>query len=309
MTMECVASVLAHKGALHIEVIIVDNCSADGSAEALRAAFPDIMVIDSPANGGFAYGNNIGFEQSHGRYMLLLNPDTRVYAGGLETAIAYMDAHRQVGILGPRVLLDNGTQQSSMLRYLRLTHFFFIIFIPSLWLRKSSLLGDMRYAALSRDEINVVDAVSGCFMLARRAIFETVGGLDQRFFMYGEESEWARRVTRAGHEIHYNPAVEILHHGAASTAHLSEWKSVEMTKGHILFLRFTRGAFIAWVGTLLMLVRDLVRVPYYVAKALAKGGRMEGSVSPWWVRLKFLMRAIISQPKGQSIKRPRPPRP
>ena len=307
--MECVASVLAHKGALHIEVIIVDNCSADGSAEALRAAFPNIMVIDSPANGGFAYGNNIGFEQSHGRYVLLLNPDTRLYAGGLETAIGYMERHRKVGILGPRILNGVGKLDKSMMRYLLLKHFFFLIFIPASKMQKLSYFGDIRYNSKSYNEVNQVDALTGCFMLVRRAILETVGGLDQRFFMYGEESEWARRVTRAGHEIHYNPAVEILHHGAASTAHLSEWKSVEMTKGHILFLRFTRGAFIAWVGTLLMLVRDLVRVPYYVAKALAKGGRMEGSVSPWWVRLKFLMRAIISQPKGQSIKRPRPPRP
>ncbi len=306
MTIECVQSVLDHKGGLNVEIIVVDNCSKDGSAAALRENFPGITVIDSPANGGFAFGNNIGFERAHGRYILLLNPDTRVHAGSLETAITYMENNPDVGVMGPRVRLDDGSQQSSMIRYLSLTQLFFIIFMPSPWMRKTSLFGDSRYADLSRDEINSIDAVSGCFMLARRKILEETGGLDQRFFMYGEESEWCRRITRAGWDIHYNPNVEILHHGAASTAHMSEWKAVEMTRGHILFLRFTRGAFIAWLGTLLMLGRDLVRLPYYAVKAALNGFRWTENAKPWWARLKFEMRSIMNLPKGQNISRPAP---
>ncbi|WP_164116038.1 glycosyltransferase family 2 protein [Sphingorhabdus sp. Alg239-R122] len=306
MTIECVASVLDHRGDLNVEIIVVDNCSKDGSAAALRESFPNITVIDSPANGGFAFGNNIGFEKASGRYILLLNPDTRVHPGGLETAIRYMEENADIGIMGPLVRLDDGTQQSSMIRYLSLTQLFFIIFMPSLWMRKTSLFGDLRYADLSRGEINSVDAVSGCFMLARRKIFEDIGGLDQRFFMYGEESEWCRRTTRAGWDIHYNPNVEILHHGAASTAHMSEWKAVEMTRGHILFLRFTRGAFAAWIGTLFMLARDLVRLPYYGFKAILNGFRWDESAKPWLARLKFEMRSIVNLPKGQAISRPAP---
>jgi len=115
MTIACVRSVLEHAGALDVEIIVVDNCSDDGSAEALRSTFPQIKVIDSLINGGFAYGNNIAFEQCHGRYVLLLNPDTEIYSGMLEKAVAYMEANPKTGILGPRVLLEDGTQQSSMI--------------------------------------------------------------------------------------------------------------------------------------------------------------------------------------------------
>ena len=306
MTIACVKSVLDHKGALDVEVIVVDNCSSDDSADALRKTFPQIKVIDSPANGGFAYGNNIAFEQCHGRFVLLLNPDTEVHPGGLEKAMAYMQANPKTGILGPRVLLDDSTQQSSMIRYLSLTQLFFIIFMPSLWLRKTSLFGDLRYANLSRDAINKVDAVSGCFMLAPRGVLQSIGGLNTRFFMYGEEAEWAHRTKRAGWDIVYNPEIEILHHGAASTSHMGVWKAIEMTRGHILFLRFTRGVAVAWLGTLLMTIRDLVRVPYYAVQTVLRGFRPSAAVGPWWARLKFLLGALARLPKGQDIALPDP---
>lgn len=306
MTLACVQSVLTHKGDLSVEVIVVDNQSADGSSEALRAAFPDILVIDSPANSGFAYGNAIGFEQAMGRYILLLNPDTQVFAGGLQDCIAYMESNPNTGILGPRVRLDDGTQQSSMIRFLSLIQLFWIIFMPSLWMRKTSMFGDLRYADLSRDDINKVNAVSGCFMFTRRKVLEDIGALDTRFFMYGEEAEWCFRAGQEGWDIVYNPHIEILHHGAASTGHMSEWKAVEMTRGHILFLRFTRGSFIAWLGTLLMALRDLVRLPYYAISYIARGFKASGGSKAWWARLKFELRALFSLPAGQSVSLPDP---
>jgi len=306
ITLECVQSVLDHKGALAVEIIVVDNCSTDGSTKALRDAFPDITVIDSPANGGFAYGNNIGFEKSHGRYILLLNPDTRVHPGGLEKAVAYMDTHQKTGCLGPRVLNSDGQLDKSMMRYLSLTQFFFLIFIPAKFAQNLKIFGDMRYASRSYDDINDIDAMTGCFILTRRKILEEIGGLDQRFFMYGEETEWCRRITRAGWKIQYHPDITILHHGAASTVNMSEWKAVEMTKGHILFLKFTRGAFVAWIGTLFMIMRDILRAPYYGVISLVKGFRWSANAKPWWKRLKFLIRAIIIQPQGQTITRPAP---
>ena len=131
MTLACVGSVLQHKGALSVEVIVVDNQSSDGSADALRQAFPEITVIDAPANGGFAYGNAIGFEQAHGRYVLLLNPDTQVYEGGLDASIAFMEAHPRTAIMGPLVRLEDGSQQSSMIRFLGLTALASSIIIPN----------------------------------------------------------------------------------------------------------------------------------------------------------------------------------
>lgn len=306
MTMNCVQSVLNNSDGLNIEIIVVDNCSSDGSSEALNSNFDNITIIDSPANAGFAYGNNIGFEQAKGRYILLLNPDTQVYDGGLSRAIAMMEANPKTAIMGPRVRLEDGTQQSSMIRFLRLTQLFFIIFMPSYWMRKTSLFGDLRYAKLSRDETNIVEAVSGCFMFVRRTAMAQVGGLDMRFFMYGEETEWCHRMRQANWNVVYNPDIEILHYGAASTAHIGEWKAVEMTKGHILFLRFTRGPVVAWIGTLLMALRDIVRFPYYAFKSIFNGIRWTQAAQPWRARLKFELKALINPPTGQTVHLPDP---
>lgn len=304
ITLECIASIFAHKADFKVQIIVIDNCSKDGSSEAIREAYPDILVIDSPQNGGFAYGNNIGFNHARGKFVLLLNPDTRIYADCFQHCLEHMQKHPKTAIMGPLVRLEDGNQQSSMIRFLSLTQLFFIIFIPSLWMRKTRLFGDLRYAALSRDESHKVDAVSGCFMFARRQLLEEIGGLDTRFFMYGEEAEWCFRAGRAGWDIVYNPDVEILHHGAASTAHMSEWKAIEMTRGHILFLRFTRGRFVAWIGTLLMTIRDIVRLPYYGVKTVANGFRWSDAAKPWRARLKFEMHALFNLPAGQVIDTP-----
>jgi GT2 family glycosyltransferase len=193
-----------------------------------------------------------------------------------------------------------------MIRFHSLIFFAASIFLPNKWQRSTTLFADPRYAGLSTDNINRVDIVSGCFMFTRRKVLEDIGALDTRFFMYGEEAEWCFRAGQAGWDIVYNPHIEILHHGAASTGHMSEWKAIEMTRGHILFLRFTRGSFIAWVGTLLMALRDLVRLPYYAISYIARGFKASGGSKAWWARLKFELRALFSLPAGQSVSLPDP---
>lgn len=306
LTLECVQSVLDHAGGFEVEIIVVDNQSSDGSADALRAAFPDITVIDSPANGGFAYGNAIGFEQAQGRFVLLLNPDARIYPETLPTALNHMADNPKTGILGARVWLDDGTQQSSMMRFLTLRQFVFNLFVSNTLQRKIPALGDTRYASLSKDEMHQVDSVSGCFMLVRREVLEEIGTLDTRFFMYGEETEWCHRAKKAGWNVVYNPAVEILHHGAASTAHMSEWKAVEMTRGQILFLRLSRGNLVAWLAVLLMTLRDLIRAPYYGLLFIVRGFRTPIGAKPWWARLKFLLGSLLQLPEGQKVALPDP---
>ncbi|MHA7820214.1 MAG: glycosyltransferase family 2 protein [Erythrobacter sp.] len=303
MTLECVASVLDDAGELAVEIIVVDNQSNDGSSAALRERFPGISVIDSPANGGFAYGNAIGFEQSHGRFVLLLNPDTRLHKGALQASIEHMAANPKTGIMGARVWLDDGSQQSSAMRFLTLKQFAINLFVSNQVQRRHAILGDTRYASLSFDETHRVDSVSGCYMFVRREVIGDIGALDTRFFMYGEETEWCHRARRAGWDVVYNPKVEILHHGAASTAHLSEWKAIEMTRGQLLFLRFTRGSLVAWLAALLMTLRDLLRAPLYAMKALL--GRPDGA-SAWRARLGFLLGALVRLPKGQSVTLPSP---
>ena len=306
LTLECIASVYATKGDMAVEVIVVDNCSHDGSPEAIRAAFPKALVIDSPANGGFAYGNNIGFEQARGRAILCLNPDTRLHEGALQVAYARLFAQERTGIVGARTYWESGEQQSTLFRYLGLRHFAALVFLPARWLRAIPLMGDLRYAALDRNMVQDVQAVAGCFMLAKRALLEQQGGMDQRFFMYGEEAEWCRRTTATGWHILYEPACVITHHGAASTGTISPWKAVEMAKGHILFLRFTRGVLTGYVGTWLLFLHDVVRAPVFAVKWLMKGFNADLATRSWAARFGFLARALLKLPKGQYIERPAP---
>lgn len=305
-TMACVQSILDHKGKLNVEIIIVDNCSTDGSAAALREAFPEINVIDSPANGGFAYGNNIGLEHSHGEFVLMLNPDTIIIDGGLIGAIDYLKSHPEIGALGANISYPDGQPQNSLIRFLSLKTLFFLIFVPSNWAVHSPFMGDHRYGGVDADKITKVDSVMGSFMLMPRSIIETVGGLDHRFFMYGEECEFCHRITASGKQVVYYPEMKILHHSGASTQDQNIWRAIEMTRGHILFLRYTRGVFIAYIGMLMMLIRDLVRLPYYAVQTIFRGFRPSPAVAPWWGRLKFLIGSLWSLPSGQTIELPDP---
>lgn len=306
LTLEAVRSVKRHSGGLSVEIIVVDNQSQDDSSAALRSQFHDITVIDSPINGGFAYGNAIGFQEAHGRFILLLNPDARIYQDTLPIAMAYLASNPEVGILGARVWLEDGTQQSSIMRFLSLRQFLINLFVSNRLQRRHALLGDTRYASRSLDKIQNVDSVSGCFMLVRREVLEQVGALDTRFFMYGEETEWCHRAKTAGWWVIYHPEVQILHHGAASTAHMSEWKAVEMARGQILFMRLTRGPVIAWLTVLIMALRDLLRAPIHIISAFSPGLRMTAASKNWWVRLRFLLRSLASLPKGQAVALPAP---
>ncbi|WP_424831774.1 glycosyltransferase family 2 protein [Ruegeria sp.] len=297
-TSKAVQSVLDHSGALDVEVIVVDNDSQDGSVEALREAHPQIDVLDTGHNGGYAWGNNIGIRRAQGRYLLVLNPDALVYEGTLERAVAYMDKNPEIGILGGHVSLENGTQQPTLFREVSLNKLFWSLFVPNRVLRRSQLFGDQRYASLSRDTVQDVEVVAGCFMMLSRDVVDKVGMMDDRFFMYSEESEWCWRVRQAGLKVRYNPDVRLMHYGAVSTGQTSPWKSVEIAKGHILFLRFTRGPFVAWLGTMLMVLADLLRGVWFLPLSLLRPGHK--GAEAWRARITFLLGALVRQPKGQT---------
>ena len=297
VTVQAVGSVLENAGALQVEVIVVDNASEDDSAKAVREAYPRARVISSGHNGGYGWGNNIGIAQARGRYVLVLNPDALMHAGTLEKAVAYLDAHLQVGILGAKVTYETGAQQSTLFRDLRLSHLFWRIAVPNQAIRETSLFGDQRYASRGRDSIQDVEVVAGCFMMLPRLVIEQVGAMDDRFFMYSEESEWCWRVRRAGFVVRYHPDITITHYGAVSTGESSPWKSKEIAKGHILYLRFTRSPAVAWLGTILMwlgeALRGVVLIPLFLI------GRKRAAMEIWKARMGLLSRALLRQPRGQ----------
>ncbi|NOD78616.1 MULTISPECIES: glycosyltransferase family 2 protein [unclassified Ruegeria] len=307
ITSASIRSILEHCGDLRVEIIVIDNDSSDGSVAALRADFPRIDVIAAGYNGGYAWGNNIGIRQAQGRYILVLNPDAQVYDGTLERAVAYLEANPEVGVLAGHVSLENGTQQPTLFREISLSSIFWNILVPNRILRKTRLFGDQRYASRPRDTVQDVDIVAGCFMMLPRHVIDEVGMMNDRFFMYSEESEWCWRVRQAGLKVRYNPDIRLMHYGAVSTGQISPWKSVEIAKGHILFLRFTRGPLVAWLGTLLMAVGDALRALWFLPKSLLRPGN-EGAKA-WRARFLFLLGALVRPPHGQTPPHPKPDHP
>lgn len=298
VTSEAIASVLSHSGGLETEVIVVDNASQDGSVEALHTAFPQVTVVDTRHNGGYAWGNNVGLHRARGRYVLILNPDVLLHETTLETALAYMETHPEVGILGAEVFLEDGSRQLTVFRFPSLRNLFWRLLVPSQVIRKSPLFGDQRYASRGYDHIMDVDVVAGCFMMLPRTVVDQVGMMNDHFFMYSEETEWCWRVRLAGYKVRYNPNVRITHYGAVSTGQTSPWKSVEIAKGHILFLCFTRGPATAWLATALMLIGELLRGLWIIPQRLL--GRASQKAEIWQAKTSFLLRALVHQPKGQT---------
>lgn len=303
ITLRCVESVLAKREGVSTEVIVVDNRSSDGSAAALRERFPQITVVESPVNGGFAAGNNQGFERAHGRYLLLLNPDTELRGDALRASRDYMDANPGIGVLGARVWDEQGGVDPTIFRFLNLRQLVFSGAVPSAVMRRTTLFGDPRYAGAALDREQDVDAVAGCFMFVRREVVERVGGLDERFFMYGEESEWCHRIVRAGWRVRYHPGVEIMHYGGASTANMSVWRTVEVAKGHLLFLGITRGRLAARAAAATIAARDAARLALLMPSLLARGWKDHPTAAAVLARMRFAAAALLRPPAGQSLGR------
>lgn len=299
LTDACVRSVKRHAAGFRVEAIVVDNCSTDGTATALRAAHPDIVVISAPINGGFAYGNALGMAVARGRMLLVLNPDTELRPDTLERAVGALQADPRLGVVGALVELPDGTIQNSTIRFPSLRALAFNVALPARLQRRLPWAGDQRYASLDRSRPQRLDAVSGCFMLVKREVVETVGGFDTRFFIYGEEVEWCRRIRRGGWEIEYRPEVRILHHGGASTNHMTVWKAREMMRGQLLYFALTHGRGKARLAALLMLLRDLVRLPLALAGAATAAGRERARAV--LARLSLGFRSLLSPPRGQSL--------
>ena len=198
MTLDCLRTVVAETRTPY-ELIVLDNASADGSAEAIAAEFPEVRLIASPENLGFAEGNNVAARVARGEYLLLLNPDTLVLRGALDKLLGFARAEPQAGIWGGRTLFADGSlNPSSCWRRLDLW---------ALAMRASGLAGLFRdspvfnaeaYGGWRRDSPREVDIVTGCLFLIRRETWDRLGGFDPTFVMYGDEADLCRRAQAIG---------------------------------------------------------------------------------------------------------------
>jgi len=222
---DCLASVCVSRG-LEVQVCVVDNASTDGSPEMVEREFPQAHVIRSLRNGGFAYANNVGLkawgldgdaDEGVPRYALLLNSDTVIPEDGLAQMAAFLDAHREAGAAGPKLVRLDGTLDLACRRSFPTPQASFYHFTGLSKLFPSSprfARYDLTY--LDPDELTEVDSVNGAFMMVRSEAIRQAGLMDEGFFFGGEDLDWAFRIKAAGWKIFYNPAVVVRHVKRAS---------------------------------------------------------------------------------------------
>jgi len=210
------------------EIFVVDNASMDGSVHMLRKKFGEVIVIENKVNVGFARANNTAIRRSTGRYISLLNPDTLVREDTFSTILRAFDESPDAGMIGCKVLNPDGTLQLSCRRsfptpWVAITRMLGLSYL----FPKSRLFGRYNMTYLDPDAPARVDAISGSFMTVRREVIETVGYLDEQFFMYGEDLDWCYQIKKFGWEIHYCPQTSIIHYKGESSR-VSHWNQLKV---------------------------------------------------------------------------------
>jgi len=239
---ESIASIYENTRDLAFEIIVVDNASPQGGIELLQPQFPDITIIKSEKNVGFATANNIGFCQSNGEYVLFLNPDTKLVGPTLSTMLTHMMRLPDAGIVGCKMLnTDRSVQITSIQKFPKILNQVFNAEALQLRWPQCPL---WEIAPLFEDDVRVikVEVIPGACMLLRRAVFEEVGMFSEEYFMYGEDLDLNFKLRRAGYTNYYVGEAAIIHHGGGSSRQrVSQWATMMQCKAMTRYYRKTRG--------------------------------------------------------------------
>jgi GT2 family glycosyltransferase len=258
----CLASVIAETYGIDYEVIVVDNTSSDGSREMLRQEFPSVRTIYNEGNKGFAAANNQGIRIAGGRYILLLNSDTKILAGAIQSTVNFMDAHAESSIVGCRLLNADGSLQPSLMSFPTVWNLFTESFFLYLIFQKSRLFGRYHMTHFNYATVCPVDVVKGAFMMIRQEVFERIGLFDESYFMYTEETDFCFRAKAAGVGIFFYPSASIIHYGSGSVENIDRlFEQFHSTQ--VYFLRKNFVGLHRTAAVVLKMVGIAVRIPTY----------------------------------------------
>ena len=213
----CLDSLTPPLQVVSTELFVVDNRSSDRSAELVRTGYPWVRLIENAERQGFAANNNRVIRKSRGRHVLLLNPDTEMLPGALDRLVAYMDREPRVGLCGPQLVYPDGRVQLSCRRFPTLSSVLarrtpFRAFLRTSDMNRHHLMADTDHASN-----RPVDWVLGACLMVRRELLHTVGLMDEGYYLYVEDIDWAQRATKAGWEVTYYPEARVIHHHQAKS--------------------------------------------------------------------------------------------
>jgi GT2 family glycosyltransferase len=261
---------LADHATLPLQVIVVDNASADLSREMVRREFATVLLLESEENLGFARAANRGLREARAPFVLFLNSDAEVRPGALETLVSLLDTRPELGVVAPRTVGTDGTIQVSsgpaltplrewgqrrLVRGVRAR-------VPAALAQAERIHGEEHEPAW----------VSAACLLARREALLAVGGFDEAFFLYEEDVDLCVRVRRAGWRILFTPAAEVLHHLGRSMAQAGSRADLEYHRSHILYYRKHNG----WLPRVLLRAHVFLLALSRWAAALGPGKGRRG---------------------------------
>jgi len=276
----CLARLFEVTHDLDVEAIVVDNNSSDASADMVERDFPNVKLIRSTVNLGFAAANNLGFKQAGGEFVLLLNPDALLEPGALNRALSYITADPAIGMGGGRLLDAAGRMQPSARRYPSLLNEILVLSGLAARFPKSRFFGRFDRTWDDSGRPAPVDWVPGAFALMRKSALDAVGPFDERFFLYYEEVDLCLRFRRAGWTIWYWPDVVVLHTGGESSKTV---KDVEFSSS----------------GSQLTLWRMRSALLYYRKHHGAVAASLVALIEGGWHQLRGLRARLLGNPRKQ----------
>jgi GT2 family glycosyltransferase len=274
-------------GPYSIEVVVLDNASEDGSAEAVRERYPWARVIAQPHRAGFGANHNAVIRATTGRYVYVLNEDATVEPGSFERLVGYLDEHPEVAGLAPRIRYPDGREQASAWRF------------PTPGAAALGVLTLARAGIVQSggDSTRRVDWAMACALLLRRSALDGVGAFDEGFFIYSEETDLARRFEAAGYETHYLPAVTAFHHVGQFSAKIPERRIAEEWRSRRRYWNKHHSRLGAWVARTLTGVQYALRAA--IASVAVRFGRFDHAAP---ARFRLHARSAWRGPQGPGLR-------
>lgn len=262
---DCLKSIYNNANSVTFETIVVDNNSGDDSSEMVRTMFPQVRLLENAENIGFGRANNQAIRASNGQYVLILNPDTLLSPGCLDSLVSLLAERTDVGAVGPKILNPDGSIQLTCIRNMPtvLTEFVEAAHLVGRFPR-NRIVGHHYMTYCDRNVAREVDLLSGCCLMAKKAVLEAVGSFDEAFFIFGEDMDLCYSIRKAGWKLWYLPSAEVIHFWGESTKQIPREQVFHRQQAKYLFFRKHFGARKAFEFRLVTLIASILVYLAYV---------------------------------------------
>lgn len=269
----CLASIRQHASDCVSETIVVDNASVDGSPEMVVERFPEVTLVRSRRNSGFAKANNLGLAKVREGYAALINSDVILHPDCLQRLVTCLAEHPRIALVGPRILGTDGRLQLTCRR------------LPSVWTTfcrlsgldrmfpRSAWFSGLELPATRHESRAVVPALGGCFWVVRSEAIADIGGLDERFFFYAEDVDWCKRFAEGGWEVVFCPEATATHYGGGSSENAPLRYSIEIIRSTLKYWKKHHGTLGQALCFVMIFLHHAIRLVIRSLKRLVRIGQ------------------------------------